>query len=326
MLRAKRAENGEGRRGSPRRLQLCLFMSIHGIFLYVVGGFQQLEREEGGEAKQTAPALLRLCHLRATALWGAVWGGVPWGSAPGGGGETLRPSAAFPARGSGGTFGGGGGGGERRGGDTAGGHRGGTAGGDLLQPSPPARGRGKAGTARGCGSRRTYLPVPSALPRCQLQLRAEPPTDYRGSSGPNPDRAGIKREPGPAPRTTAPNLRAASTRTYGEAGGEGEAHAAHGPAATGHGHRGHPAPRAGNGRAPERGGGGTNVGASRTGGEREQRDFAVSPPPEPLRASLLVLRAPLTDELLGFVHPKKAPKEDNVCSEGSRGARGCRFP
>ena len=74
MLRAKRAENGEGRRGSPRGLQLCLFMSIHGIFLYVVGGFQQLEREEGGEAKQTAPALLRLCHLRATALWGAVWG------------------------------------------------------------------------------------------------------------------------------------------------------------------------------------------------------------------------------------------------------------
>lgn len=184
---------------------------------------------------------------------------------------------------------------------------GGTAGGDLLQPSPPARGRGKAGTARGCGSRRTYLPVPSALPRCQLQLRAEPPTDYRGSSGPNPDRAGIKREPGPAPPTTAPNLRAASTRTYGEAGGEGEAHAAHGPAATGHGHRGHPAPRAGNGRAPERGGGGTNVGASRTGGEREQRDFAVPPPPEPLRASLLVLRAPLTDELLGFVHPQKSP-------------------
>lgn len=127
--------------------------------------------------------------------------------------------------------------------------------GDLLQPSLPARDRGKAGTARGCESRRTYLPVPSALPRCQPQLRAEPPADYRVSSGPNPDRAGIKREPRPAPRATAPNLRAASTRTYGEAGGEGEAHAAHGPAATGHGHRGYPTPRAGNGRAPERGGG-----------------------------------------------------------------------
>lgn len=167
MLRAKRAENGEGRRGSPRGLQLCLFMSIHGIFLYVVGGFQQLEREEGGEAKQTAPALLRLCHLRATALWGAVWGGVPWGSAPGGGGETLRPSAAFPARGSGGTFGGGGGGGERRGGDTAGGHRGGHGGGGPIAAFAPSTGQGESGDSAG-------MWVPSDLPARPLGAASLP--------------------------------------------------------------------------------------------------------------------------------------------------------
>lgn len=199
MLRAKRAENGEGRRGSPRGLQLCLFMSIHGIFLYVVGGFQQLEREEGGEAKQTAPALLRLCHLRATALWGAVWGGVPWGSAPGGGGETLRPSAAFPARGSGGTFGVGGGGGERRGGDTAGEHRGGdTAGGGTYCSLRPQHGAGGKRGQRGdvgpvgptCPSPRRCLAASSSCVPSLRQITEAPPALI-------PTERGLNGSPGP---------------------------------------------------------------------------------------------------------------------------------
>lgn len=134
-----------GAAGLPRGLQLCLFTSIRRIFLYVVGGFQQLEREEEGKAKQTAPALIRLCHLRATALWGSV----PWGSAPGGGGQRLLPSAAFPARGSGGTFGVRGGGGERRGGGTARGRRGGTEKGGPIAAFAPSTGQGESGDSAG---------------------------------------------------------------------------------------------------------------------------------------------------------------------------------
>lgn len=78
----------------------------------------------------------------------------------------------------------------------------------------PGKGWEKAakGRAWGRGSRGSYLPVPSVPPRCQpsqrRRVRAEPPADYRACSGPNPDGAGIKREPRPAPRATAPNLSA----------------------------------------------------------------------------------------------------------------------
>lgn len=87
-------EGGEREATAPARQPLPFYEhSQDFFFLYVVGGFQQLEREEEkATAKQTAPAL-RLCHLQAAAAWGGVgqrgevWGGVgrrgaAWGAAP----------------------------------------------------------------------------------------------------------------------------------------------------------------------------------------------------------------------------------------------------
>lgn len=73
-----------------------------------------------------------------------------------------------------------------------------------------------------------------------------------------------------------------------------------------------------------RGAGGHKCGCLQNGGKRGGRDSAV--PPEPLQAPLLVLRAPFTDEMLGFVPSKRAANEDISALRASRGAWGCCFP